>query len=155
MQIYSRSRNGTYAPQDKPRQSQQQGLQQPNPKLQPQMSPAQLAYQQQMYQQQMNSKMMGNNPYHFFRPPSPPPPPPKVEKLVIDQKAKHDLTGALLPYTFKANNNHLDYMEDENIYIVNNILVGELLNIRMMLKHYFRIRSFMRWRKKSTFIRFE
>ena len=54
MQIYSRSRNGTYAPQDKPRQSQQQGLQQPNPKLQPQMSPAQLAYQQQMYQMEQH-----------------------------------------------------------------------------------------------------
>ena len=144
MNLQHRQRTGQYTPQDKPRLSQQQGLyQEPNSKFQgQQLTASQLAYQRQMYQrqmyqQQMNSKMIGNNPYNFFRPPSPPPEPPKVEKELIDQKAKHDLTGALLPYTFKSNNNHLDYMEDDNIYIVNNIFGGGTYKYKNDIKALF------------------
>ena len=161
MQIYSRSRNGSYTPQDKPRQSQQQGLYETNqeskiPKTQPGYqgslltrqqygSTTHMAYQRQLFQKQMAAKMGGqmNNAYggsgQFIRPPSPPPPPlpPKVEKEEINTSEKHDLVGALLPYTFKANNNYLDYTEDNNIYIVNNIFGGGTFKYKNDVKSLF------------------
>ena len=108
MQIYSRSRMGVAQQNDKARIVQQQ-LRQTE------------IDQRQFIERQINI----TNPFRSQpRVPSPPPPPPQFDEEVVTKEEKKNLTSSMLPYSFKANNEHLDYDEDDNIYIVNNIFGG-------------------------------
>ena len=107
MQIYSRSRLGNQ-PTDKARVVQQQ------------------IKSNAMEQDAMRNRDRNNiNPFRSRPlPPLPPPPKPKDSDNRVTCNERRSLLSSMLSYTFKTNNEHLDYDNDENIYMVNNIFGG-------------------------------